>query len=318
MMAGMARTTGAGCSEVPAAVRQLPHCPGVYRFLDAYGRRLYVGRAVDLRRRVASYWGGLGDRWQLQSTVRAIKRVQAVVCASEHEAAWLERNLLEEFKPRANRSRGGQEVPTLIALSCAGATPCVEAVHNPRPGAWQHFGPYLGGDRVRLALSGFHRAYSLPYAGDGLSGSERDMARARGVTSLSRAERVGAVSAALQRDPAAVARLELELEGHRDRAADALAFELARRVQDEIAAIDWLLSPQRVTVLEPHDLDIYGWDDGRLVHFSVHGGRLSTWDERALGRQRAQFLTGTTSCEWAEFAQENAVLAARLAKATGL
>ena len=308
----------AGSSEVPAAVRQLPHGPGVYRFLDAYGRRLYVGRAVDLRRRVASYWGDLGDRWQLLSMVRAVQRVQAVVCASEHEAAWLERNLLEEFKPRANRTRGGQEVPMLIALGCEESTPCIEAVHTPRPGAWQHFGPYLGGDRVRLAVSGIHRAYSLPYAGDSLSGSERDMARARGVTSLSRADRVHAVSAALGRDPAAVARLELELEGHRDRAADALAFELARRVQDEIVAIRWLVSPQRVTLLAPDEFDIYGWHDSRLVHFSVHGGRLSTWEERVLGPQRAQSLTSTTSPEWLEFAQENAVLAARLAKASGL
>jgi excinuclease ABC subunit C len=307
-----------GSSEVPAAVRQLPHGPGVYRFLDAYGRRLYVGRAVDLRRRVASYWGDLGDRWQLQSMVGAVKRVQAVVCASEHEAAWLERNLLEEFKPRANRTRGGQEVPMLIALSCEGSTPRIEAVHTHRPGAWQHFGPYLGGDRVRLAVSGIHRAYSLPYAGDSLSGSERDMARARGVTSLSRAERVHTVSAALGRDPAAVARLEVELKGHRDRAADALAFELARRVQDEIVAIDWLVSLQRVTVLAPNEFDIYGWHDGRLVHFSGGGGRLSTWEERALGPQRAQSLTSTTSPEWVEFAQENAVLAARLAKASGL
>ncbi len=100
-MAGMANAPVAGFSGVPAAVRQLPHGPGVYRFVDAYGRRLYVGRAVDLRRRVASYWGDLGGRWQLQSMVGAVKRIQAVVCASEHEAAWLERNLLEEFKPRA-------------------------------------------------------------------------------------------------------------------------------------------------------------------------------------------------------------------------
>ncbi len=318
MMAAMARPAGATSSRVPVAVRQLPHGPGVYRFLDAYGRRLYVGRAVDLRRRVASYWGDLGERWQLQSMVRAVKRIQAVLCASEHEAAWLERNLLEEFKPPANRSRGGAEVPTLIALSGAGAAPYIEAVHTPRPGGWQHFGPYLGGDRVRLALSGIHRAYSLPYAGDGLSGSERDMARARGVTSLSRAERMYGVSAALGGDPAAVARLKLELEDHRDRASDALAFELARRVQDEIVAIDWLVSLQRVTVLEPYDADIYGWDDGRLVHFSVHGGRLSTWEERPLGQQRAQRLTSTTWREWADFAQENAVLAARLAKASSL
>ena len=104
----------------------------------------------------------------------------------------------------------------------------------------------MGGDR-RLAVSGLHRAYSLAYAGDASTGSQRDMARLRGVTSLSRTDLVQAISAVLEREPAAVARVEAELRDHRDRAAEALAFELARRIQDEIAAVQWLVSPQRVT-----------------------------------------------------------------------
>jgi excinuclease ABC subunit C len=302
---------------MPAAVRQLPHSPGVYRFVDARGRVLYIGRAVDLRRRVASYWGDLRDRRHLQGMVANVNRVQAVVCASEHEAAWLERNLLEAHKPRANRSRGGQEVPMLVALNGAGVTPRLEAVHSPRPGAWRHFGPYLGGDRARLALSGLHRAYAVAYSGEGSTGSERDMARAKGVASMSPTDLVDTVSAVLGREGAAVARLQSELRRHRDRAAGALAFELARRVQDEIDAIDWLVSPQRVTALEPYDLDVYGWDTGWLVHFSVKEGRLSAWKETTAAARRAQRLTGGTPSEWADFAQENAILAARLALAAG-
>ncbi len=147
-MLSMAKAHRSGPAEVPPVVRQLPHGPGVYRFVGARGRSLYVGRAVDLRRRVASYWGGLGDRWHLQGMVNAVERVQAVVCASEHEAAWLERNLLEAHKPRANRSWGGQEVPTLIALSDASSAPRLKAVHNARPGpggtsapTWEVTGP---------------------------------------------------------------------------------------------------------------------------------------------------------------------------------
>ena len=147
-MMAMSNARRSGPVEAPPVVRQLPHGPGVYRFVGARGRSLYVGRAVDLRRRVASYWGGLGNRWHLQGMVSAVERVQAVVCASEHEAAWLERNLLEAHKPRANRSRGGQEVPTLIALSDASNAPCLNVVHSPRPGpggtsahTWEVTGP---------------------------------------------------------------------------------------------------------------------------------------------------------------------------------
>ncbi|HTT91870.1 MAG TPA: GIY-YIG nuclease family protein [Acidimicrobiales bacterium] len=313
----MVITRSSGPGNMPAAVRQLPHSPGVYRFVDTRGRALYVGRAIDLRRRVASYWGDLGDRGHLRGMVSAVRRVQAVVCASEHEAAWLERNLLEKHKPRANRSRGGQEVPTLLALNCAGTGLRLELVHSPYAGDWRHFGPYLGGDRARLALSGLQRAYSLSYCGDGLTGSELDLARARVSRPLSRDELVKTVSAVLEHERAAAADVKSELMGHRDRAAAALAFELAQRVQDEISAIDWLVSPQRVTAVEPYDLDVYGWDHGRLVHFSIRDGRLSTWRERSLDVRRAPRFIRATPDEWADFAQENATLAARLACAEG-
>jgi excinuclease ABC subunit C len=82
-----------------ATVARLPLGPGVYRFRDAAGRVLYVGRAVCLRRRVASYWGDLGDRRHLAPMVARIAQVEAVPCASAHEAAWLERNLLERRTP---------------------------------------------------------------------------------------------------------------------------------------------------------------------------------------------------------------------------
>jgi excinuclease ABC subunit C len=314
MIMGMAEVDRSCSPGMPAAVRHLPHSPGVYRFVDAKGRVLYIGRALDLRQRVASYWGGLGDRRHLQGMVSRAQTVQAVVCASGHEAAWLERNLLEAYKPRANRARGGQEVPTLIALAVAGAAPRLKAVHSPLLGAWRHFGPYLGGDQARLALSGLQRAYSLAYLGERLTGSERDMAR--GVSSATGAELRQAVCAVLDREPAAVADLQSALKGHRDRAAAALAFELAGRVQDEIDAIGWLSSPQRVTTLEPRDLDVYGWHDGLLVHFSVRAGRLSNWRQRAAGALQAKRLTSETPAIWAEFAQQNAALAARLVQAT--
>ena len=99
---------------------RLPPGPGVYRFRDASGHILYLGRAVSLRRRVASYWGDLGDRGHLAAMVARIARVEAVICDSAHEAAWLERNLLRRHKPPWNRSpSGGQEAEVWIRLSAS-------------------------------------------------------------------------------------------------------------------------------------------------------------------------------------------------------
>ena len=117
----MARADDAAAAPaVRAAAAVLPGEPGVYRFRDDRGRTLYVGRAVDLRRRVLSYWGDLRDRPHLRRMVPRIARVEAVVCDSGHEAAWLERNLLEHRKPYWNRTRGGQEVPVYLRLDARG------------------------------------------------------------------------------------------------------------------------------------------------------------------------------------------------------
>src|SRR4051812_27158476 len=114
-------------------VRRLPAAPGVYRFRDAGGRVLYVGRATGLRSRVASYWSDLGGRPHLARMVAAVARVEALVCDSVHEAAWVERNLLEQRMPRWNRTPGGQEVPVYLLLDDGAATPGLRVAHRPGP-----------------------------------------------------------------------------------------------------------------------------------------------------------------------------------------
>ncbi len=181
-----ARAAGPGPPLALAA--RLPHAPGVYRFRDVAGRALYLGRAVSLRRRVVSYWGGLGDRAHLAVMVGRIARVEAVVCDSAHEAAWLERNLLQRRLPPWNRSAsGGQESEVWIRLSESARAPGMTVVHQPGHGdPARHFGPYLGGQKVRDAVSGLNRVLPLGYAADSAAGTERDLARVRGASPSAR------------------------------------------------------------------------------------------------------------------------------------
>jgi excinuclease ABC subunit C len=300
---------------------RLPAGPGVYRFRDAAGHVLYLGRAVSLRRRVASYWGDLGDRGHLAAMVARIARVEAVVCDSAHEAAWLERNLLQRRKPPWNRSPdGGQEAEVWIRLSGSG----LRVVYRPSPG---DFGPYLGGRKVRDAVSGLRRVLPLGLAADWAAdravlrsaGSERELARARGALSgasgaapADRASLVRAAEAVLDRDPAAVAALRAALAARRDAAAARLGFEFAARVQAELEALDWIAAEQKVTRAQPSDLDVHGWADGVLVCFEVRRGRLSGWSQRACGAATARRHLDQTPPAWAGFARRSAELAARL------
>lgn len=299
-----------------AAVPALPGAPGVYRFRDAGGRVLYIGRATSLRSRVGSYFGQLRDRRHLAPMVAAIAAIQAVVCESEHEAAWLERNLLECHLPPWNRTAGGQEVAVCIALADAPRAPGLKVVHadavSARSGV-RYFGPYLGGSRVRLAVAGLHRIFPLGYAADGQAGSVAAMATRRGVDRSHREGLLAALAAVLDRDPQAVADARTQLTRRRDAAAAAEQYELAGRIQAELAAIDWVACPQRATVLEPGTASLAGWADGVLVTFEITGGRLGDWQQQPSTQAEAQGRLAGTPPQWRDFAQRNAILAARLA-----
>ena len=296
---------------------RLPSGPGVYRFSDARGRVLYLGRAVSLRRRAVSYWGDLGDRAHLAPMVARTARLEAVVCDSAHEAAWLERNLLQASLPPWNRApSGGQEKEVWIRLSESALASGVAVVHRPTaaPGA-RYFGPYLGGLQVRRAVSGLSRVLPLGYAGGPPSGTRRELARALGVSDAERDELARTVAAVLDRDPASVASVRERLTARRDAAAARLAFEFAARLQDELEALAWVTSEQKVTRATPDEFDVCGWADGVLVQFAVRGGRLSGWAQRACAAASARGPVAATPPEWAGFARRNAELAACLVSA---
>ena len=275
---------------------------------------MYTGRASDLRSRTRSYWGHLAGRRHLRRMVAQIASVEAAVCASVHEAAWLERNLLERSKPRWNRAVGGQEVPRWLVVDTEADRPGLRLTHEPESGR-PTFGPYLGGDRSRTAWRGILRVWPLHLTGERCSGAAKAMAEARGVGVEDREQILADVVELLNRDPRALDRVTEGLLAARDDAAAGLRFETAQQIHEELAAITWLVSPQRVTASHPPDLVVRGWADGVLVSFSGSATRLDRWDIRRVSRRRGLALTQLTPPGWREFANTNAELAAVLALA---
>jgi excinuclease ABC subunit C len=304
--------TGSDMTAARVVARRLPLAPGVYRFRDRGGKVLYIGRARSLRRRVQSYWSNLGDRLHLAPMVARIRRVEAVWCDSEHEAAWLERNLLEHSKPRWNRAGGGREVAGYIRLNAEQTRPGLRLAHVVTAAA-PHFGPYLGGLRIRQAISALHRVLPLTYTA-AANGSARELAELLGVGPGDRDRLAHAAAAVLEGEPNVVGALRAELVRRRDRAAEQLKFELAAKLQDEITAFDWIVAEQKVSLLDPHDIEVHGWAEGVLVRFVMRAGRMCTWTQRTASERVARNLVAATPAPWRTFAQRNAELAARLTR----
>jgi len=292
--------------------------PGVYRFRDAAGQVLYLGRATVLRRRVASYWLDLRDRGHLTPMVAQVRGIEAVSCDSAHEAAWLERNLLTTSLPPWNRTVGGQEHPVYIRLDPRPARPGLSVAHLSanRP-AVMYFGPYLGGRRARQAVKGLGRVLPLAYTGAELRGTRLDIARARGLAGADRGQCVETITAVLRREPDAVTGVRARLEELRQRAAGVLAFELAADITSELRALEWVTSPQRASSMAAVDFTASGWSGGVLSSFIVRHGRVCEWAQAACPETDAAARLAGTPPGWAGFAQRNAELAAALSSRRG-
>jgi len=296
---------------VKRALAVLPHRPGVYLMRDETGRVIYVGRSGDLAVRTRSYWRDLRDRPHLVRMLPRVEWLEPVVCASEHEAAFLESDLLDRHRSRYNRTLG-MESCVWLRLDSRTRSAGLEVIHEPEPrdGA-RWFGPYLGWEPVRQAAAGLLRLHPLRYAGSSISRTERELARSLGVSEDDAATVARRIERILLREPAAVAGALRSLEEARDRAADRTMFEFAAEIQEEIRGLLWVTQPQKLALLDAVDGDFAAEAGPVRVVISLRRGRMAQ-RHVSVGPHPGPAAPGGGG-DWGELARENAELMARLA-----
>jgi excinuclease ABC subunit C len=142
-------------------VNQLPGKPGVYQFLNANGEILYIGKAKNLHKRVASYFKTPDSRHYKQDVlVRKIVDIRYILVENESEALLLENNLIKEYQPRYNILLKDDKTFPWICIKRE-RFPRVMQTRNYISDGSEYFGPYTSGLMVKTMLGLIRQLYKL-------------------------------------------------------------------------------------------------------------------------------------------------------------
>lgn len=230
----------------------LPRAPGVYRFEAVGGTTLYVGKSVDLRRRVRGwFYGGGPDDPRLAEMVALARAVRIEPTGSDLEARLVEAEWILAARPRYNRALKNRGRGWYLEIDPGEPFPRLRVVGAPRRAGARYFGPWRGRatpERIARLVERVFRLRSCPGAirpdpagspclAHGLDLCSAPCVREIGLDGYrASVERAAAALA----DPGRARETRRRLVAERDHAAALLAFERAARLQRRIGWLDEL------------------------------------------------------------------------------
>ncbi|MEO8085106.1 MAG: excinuclease ABC subunit UvrC [Ardenticatenales bacterium] len=265
----------------------LPTKPGVYRYYDAEGGLLYVGKAVNLRSRVRSYFQkSAAHSGKTLRLVSKIANIEWTITASDLEALLLEMNLIKRHRPHYNILLKDDKRYPYLKVTLRDPYPTIVSTRRVLDDGARYFGPYVSAQSMRDTIHALRKVF--PYLDcDRLITGNDPRACLYHDLGLCLAPCIGAVTKDEYR--AMIARLCRFLEGHTEEVVDdlmtrmkahaaALEFEQAARLRDRVGAIEQLIERQRVIAptLADQDVIAVAREDGSAIAqvFFVRNGKL--------------------------------------------
>jgi excinuclease ABC subunit C len=269
---------------------EIPTAPGVYRWLDAAGRVLYVGKAKNLRARLSNYFGPLDSLHErTRRMVTSAADVQWTIVKTEYEALQLEFTWIKEFDPPFNvRFKDDKSYPYL-AVSMGEPFPRAFITRNREMKGVKYFGPYTQAWAVRETLDTLLKVYPVRSCSKGVFNRAQSSGRACLLGDIGKcaAPCVGRVDSTAHKKIAAdfvdfmgggdTKHVEVLRKRMYD-ASENQQYELAASMRDDVDALERVLEKSTVVFSDQTDADLFGIADDELAaavsQFIVRGGRI--------------------------------------------
>ncbi len=273
--------------EVQEKLGTIPAHAGVYLMKGEAGEILYVGKAVNLRSRIRSYFQASADHsLKVHRLVQDVVDLDFIVTASELEALILECNLIKRHRPPYNvRFKDDKRYP-YVRITWQEDFPRVQVVRRPRDDGARYFGPYASTAAMRQTLDLLRRIFPYLTCKRNITGTD---SRACLYYHIKRClgPCVGAVSKEEYRSMMRQVCLFLEGKGdtivkslkyRMESAAERLEFERAASLRNQIQAVERVISHQRAVSPDKADQDVIALarDNGETCAqiFFVRAGKL--------------------------------------------
>ena len=255
-----------GAEVIRDAVSRLPGKPGVYRMYDAKGDVIYVGKARNLKNRVANYTRMTGHSGRIATMIALTASMEFVTTATEAEALLLEANLIKKLKPRFNVIlRDDKSFPSiLIARDHAVAQLAKHRGARNRKGSY--FGPFASAGAVNRAINTLQKAFLLRTCADSVYANRTrpcllyQIKRCAApcvnyVTPEAYGELVKEAEDFLNGKSQSV---KAELARQMEEAAEALDFERAASFRDRIQAMSFVTQTQGINPQSVGEAEVFG------------------------------------------------------------
>lgn len=268
----------------------IPESPGVYRFKDAEGRVIYVGKAKSLRQRLNSYFAdfaGLHPRTQTMLTTAV--DVDWTVVGTEVEALQLEYSWIKEYDPRFNVKYRDDKSYPYLAVTMGEEFPRVQVLRGAKRRGTRYFGPYSHAWAIRETVDLLLRVFPIRSCSGGVFKRAAQIGRPclLGYIDKCSAPCVGRVTAEEHRDLADdfcefmagnTGRFIKRLEREMREAAVAQEYERAARLRDDVQALQRAMEKQAVVLGDNTDCDVVALAEDPLEAavqvFYVRSGRI--------------------------------------------
>ncbi len=245
-------------------LKRLPGAPGVYRMLDDKGEVLYVGKARNLKKRVASYAKPAGHSARIARMISATATMMFLTTATETEALLLEQNLIKQLKPRYNvLLRDDKSFPNIL-VSEAHAFPQIKKHRGLKSEKGRYFGPFASAGSVNRTLNQLQKAFLLRSCSDSVfEGRTRpcllyQIKRCCGpcVGLVGEAAYGGLVEDATRFLTGKSTSVQARLAAEMTAASAALEFERAAALRDRIRALTQVQSAQGINPAGVEEADV--------------------------------------------------------------